>query len=90
MDPRYDLTVTPPRPGDLEAGGWVWLPRMIDKARATYHGNPSTFAHPCGRDRGLLAQMGISVEEFKAVIDTTTSDEEVVERIAALRAEKGL
>lgn len=90
MDLRYDLTVTPPRAGDLELGGWPWLPRMIDKARATYHGNPGTFAHPCGRDRGLLAQMSISVEEFKTVIDETATDGEVVERITALRAARGL
>lgn len=80
-----DLTVHPPRAGDLELGGWPWLPRMIDKARATYHGNPGSFSHPCPRDRRLLAELGISTDEFKAIIDSTSTDEEVLARVEQQR-----
>ena len=63
---------------------------MIDKARATYHGNPGSFAHPCSRDRVLLAQLGISTEEFREIIDRTSSDEAVLAELHALRDRKGL
>jgi len=78
-----DLTVTPPRHGDEKLGGWAWLPRMIDKARATYHGNPGSFSHPCSRDRRLLAELDLTEEDFKEIIDSTTTDEEVLARIVA-------
>lgn len=81
-----DLTQHPPRPGDVALGGWSWLPRMIDKARAKYHGNPGSFSHPCARDHRLLLELGISTEEFKEIIDTTTTDDEVLMRVEELRA----
>jgi hypothetical protein len=90
MDTQYDLTIHPPRPGSAELGGWAWLPRMIDKARATYHGNPGSFAHPCSRDRALLAQLGMSTEEFRDIIDRTASDEAVLAEVRAIRDAKGL
>lgn len=85
-----DLTTQPPRPGDFALGEWPWLPRMIDKARATYHGNPGNYVHPCGRDRMLLRRLGISVQEFKGIIDTSPTDEDVLRELRALRRAKGL
>lgn len=87
---RLDLTTQQPRAGDLELGGWNWLPRMIDKARATYYGNPGTYVHPCGRDRMLLTKLGITAEEFKTVIDAGPTDDDVLRALAALRRQKGL
>ena len=80
-----DLTVNPPRSGDQELGGWQWLPRMIDKARATYHGDPGSFSHPCARDLRLLSELGLTTEQFKEIIDATATDEEVLAHIEALR-----
>ena len=88
MDDRYNLTVHPPRAGSVALGGWGWLPRMIDKARATYHGNPGSFAHPCSRDRVLLSQLGMSTEEFREIIEQTSSDEAVLAEIEAFRDRK--
>ena len=85
-----DLTTQPPRAGSLQLGGWSWLPRMIDKARATYYGNPGSYVHPCGRDRMLLSELGISTEDFKTVIDAGPTDEDVLEALVALRQAKGL
>ena len=85
-----DLSVESPRPGHLALGGWPWLPRMIDKARAKYYGNIGTYAHPCGRDLSLLRDLGLTVEEFKEVIDTTSTDEEVLLEVERRRASKGL
>lgn len=85
-----DLTEQPPRGGHLALGEWAWLPRMVDKARAKYQGNLGSYAHPCGRDRLLLSDLGLSADEFKDIILATTSDEQVLQEIQALRARKGL
>lgn len=80
-----DLTRKPPRSGAEKLGEWPWLPRMIDKARATYYGNPGSYKHPCPRDVRLLRELGISVERFKEIIDSAETDAEVLERVEALR-----
>lgn len=85
-----DLTQRPPRAGDLKLGPWPWLPRMIDKARATYHGNPGTYVHPCGRDRSLLGQLGVTAEEFRDIIDRAPTDDDVLREIDVLRRSKEL
>jgi len=85
-----DLTAQPPRAGDRKLGPWPWLPRMIDKARATYYGNPGTYVHPCARDRGLLAELGITKEEFKDIIDRAPTDEDVLRELVEMRQSKGL
>jgi hypothetical protein len=83
-----DLTVEAPRPGHLALGEWPWLPRMIDKARAKYHGNIGTYAHPCSRDLVLLRDLGLTPEEFKEIIDVTSTDEEVLREVQNRRAGK--
>ncbi|GAB4259859.1 MAG: hypothetical protein Kow00122_17190 [Thermoleophilia bacterium] len=85
-----DLSAQSPRSGDEQLGGWPWLPRMIDKARATYQGNPGTYKHPCARDQALLADLGLSAHEFRVIIESTTTDEQVLEAVLALRRERGL
>ena len=85
-----DLRVEEPRPGNLVLGDWPWLPRMIDKARAKYYGNLGTYAHPCARDLSLLRDLGLTGEEFKEVIDTTETDDEVLREVERLRASKDL
>jgi len=85
-----DLRVEAPRPGHLALGDWPWLPRMIDKARAKYYGNIGTYAHPCGRDLSLLRDLGLTVDEFKEIIDATTTDDEVLQEVERLRGSKGL
>lgn len=85
-----DLTVTPPRDGSEKLGGWSWLPRMFDKARAKYHGNPGTYSHPCPRDKRLLAELGLSAEEFKAIVDKCEADEELLAEVERVRMDKGV
>lgn len=84
-----DLTQQQPRPGSEKLGDWPWLPRMIDKARAKYQGNIGSYSHPCGRDRMLLGELGITAEEFREIIESTESDEQVLAQVEDLRAEKG-
>lgn len=79
-----DLTVAEPRGMDDTLGGYVWLPRMIDKARAKIAGTLGTYVHPCPVDRTLLARMRLDYGAFKRIILSTTTDAEVLAAIAQL------
>ena len=84
-----DLREQPPRPGHLTLGEWSWLPRMIDKARAKYNGNLGSYSHPCGRDMVLLSELGLTTEEFRDIVVSCPTDEDVLREIEATRTQKG-
>ena len=85
--PAIDLTTAEPRGMDETLGGYVWLPRMIDKARAKLAGTIGTYVHPCPVDRTLLARMRVDYGTFKRILMSTTTDEEV---LAALLEVEGV
>ena len=73
-----------PRSPYEKLGGYVHLPRLIDKARLHRQGlllgyNYKTF----GFDRHLLAFLGIDGDEFEAAVNNLSSDDQV---LAWLRA----
>ncbi len=72
---------------DETLGGYVWLPRMIDKARAKQAGTIGTYIHPCPVDRTALARMRVDYGTFKRIILATSTDAEVLQ---ALREVEGL
>lgn len=59
-------------------GGYAWLPRMIDKARAAQAGTQGTYSHPCPVDHTLLARMGVSPTVFGELLARSASDEEIL------------
>ena len=63
--------------------GIAWLPRLIDKARMAQSGSLGAylFGHS-PFDAGLLRRLGVTTEEFAAIVASSTSDAEV---LAALR-----
>ncbi len=69
---------------DATLDGYVWLPRMIDKARAARAGTLGDAVHPCPVDRRTLKHLGVSFEDFSAVIARTGSDAEVLAELRAL------
>ena len=73
-----DLTHATPRGMDETLGGYVWLPRMIDKARAKMAGTLGTYVHPCPVDRTALARMRVDYATFKRIIMATQTDDEVL------------
>ncbi len=77
-DAVVDLTRAPPRGMDETLGGYVWLPRMIDKARAKAAGTLGAYVHPCPVDRTLLARMRVEYATFKRIIMATHTDDEVL------------
>jgi hypothetical protein len=72
MDPTEvlrtkDLAVEEPRPMDEELGGYAWLPRIIDKARAFDAGTLGSYVHPCPVDRRALELLDISPPRFREI-----------------------
>jgi hypothetical protein len=68
-----------PRSPYAKLGGYVHLPRLIDKARLHRQGllqgyNYKTF----GFDRHLLAFLGLDGDEFEAAVNNLSSDDQVL------------
>lgn len=82
-----DLSREQPRPMDALADGYPWIPRMVDKARASRAGTLGDyFKYPCPIDREALGRLEVSAEDFAEVAVTSGSDGEVVARLAGLGA----
>lgn len=74
----YDLTQHPPRSPRVRLGGFVILPRMIDKARATKAGKNGEYTYACSLDRNVLDFLGIDADSLKAQIDKGLGDREIL------------
>jgi hypothetical protein len=59
-----DLTQYPPRSPRTRLGGFVHLPRLIDKARATVAGTNGDFHYDCPVDHHFWAFTGIKPAAF--------------------------
>ena len=74
-----DLTRFPPRSPRVRLGGYVILPRMLDKGRATIAGQNGEYHYACPMDQGFLEFVGIDPEVLKKQLNRT--DSEVLEWI---------
>src|SRR5947209_1388403 len=54
-----DLTRQEPRGLDEELEGYAWLPRMLDKARASLAGTAGSYQFGCPVDHTCMARLGI-------------------------------
>ncbi len=61
MNPT-DLTQHPPRSPRVRLGGFVILPRMLDKGRATIAGTTGEYRYACPLDQRFLDFAGIDPE----------------------------
>lgn len=57
-----DLTTEEPRGLDAELEGYAWLPRMLDKARATLAGTTGDYLFGCPVDHTCMARLGVTPE----------------------------
>jgi hypothetical protein len=72
-----NLSSKPPRPPRAELAGVVFLPRSIDKVRATLPGgNPGPYNIP-GFTQVMLERLGIGVQAFAVAVAAAASDDEV-------------
>jgi hypothetical protein len=76
-----DLTQHPPRSARVRLGGFVILPRMLDKGRATIAGKHGEYHYNCPLDQRFLNFVGVDAEALKAQLASGKSDSEVLEWI---------
>jgi hypothetical protein len=73
-----DLRIAPPRPPRAAAGGVIFLPRSIDKARASLAGGNLGEYTIEGLTQGMLEKLGLSVLAFTAAVEAARDEAEVV------------
>jgi hypothetical protein len=74
-----DLTKFPPRSARVRLGGYVILPRCLDKGRATLAGKNGEYHYACPLDHQFLDFVGIDPEALKK--ELTKGDHEILEWI---------
>jgi len=80
-----DLTKQAPRSARLRLGGYVTLPRMLDKGRATLAGKNGEYHYACPMDQRLLDFLGLDAEVLKKQIASGKGDGEILDWILANR-----
>jgi quercetin dioxygenase-like cupin family protein len=78
-----DLTVEAPRGLDAELEGYAWLPRMLDKARATLAGTAGSYPFGCPVDHTCMARLGIAPELVLDLAARHADDHAVLDALRA-------
>jgi hypothetical protein len=73
-----DLTQHPPRSPRCQLGGYVHLPRLLDKARSTLAGKGGEYHYNCPLDKHFFNFTGINSDVILAEIKLGRSDSEMV------------
>ena len=73
-----DFSKAPPRSGRDMLGGYAWLARLADKARAEAAGTQADYIAYCPLSQGFLRAAGVSDDDFKGLIRDGASDEDLV------------
>lgn len=78
-----DLTQHPPRSPRVRLGGFVHLPRLLDKARAFATGKAGEYIFPCPLDQRFFGFAGIDPEAFLAEVRQGRSDTQMLAWVTA-------
>src|SRR5579883_612981 len=73
-----DLTQRPPRSARVKLGGYVILPRMLDKGRATIVGKNGEYHYNCPLDQRFVNFVGIDAEALKQQLADGKGDGEIL------------
>ena len=76
-----DLTQRPPRSPRTRLGGYVILPRMLDKGRALLAGKNGEYNYACPMDQRFLEFVGINPEALKKQLAAGKGDGAILEWI---------
>ena len=76
--PITDLTQRPPRSTRTRLGGYVLLPRMLDKGRAEIAGKSGEYHFNCPLDQRILGFLGIEAEALKTELAKGKGDGEIL------------
>lgn len=74
-----DLTKQPPRSPRVRLGGYVLLPRILDKCRAVIAGKNGEYNYACPMDQRFLQFAGIDPEALKQQVASGKGDGEILE-----------
>jgi mannose-6-phosphate isomerase-like protein (cupin superfamily) len=77
-----DLTVEEPAPFGSVLDGYAYIPRMLDKARATLAGTNGNYLFGCPVDHTCMARLGIAPE---LVLELAAAHDDDLDVLAALR-----
>src|SRR5437588_12958087 len=78
-----DLTTFPPRSARVRLGGYVILPRCLDKGRATLNSKNGEYHFACPLDQRFLEFAGIDPEALKKELAAGKGDGEILDWIQA-------
>jgi len=78
-----DLTQRPPRSPRSRLGGYVLLPRMLDKGRATLAGTNGEYHYNCPLDKRFVSFVGIDPQKLLAELKKGKGDGEILEWLQA-------
>jgi hypothetical protein len=73
-----NLTQHPPRSPRIQLGGYVHLPRLLDKARATLAGKIGEYHYDCPMDKHFFAFTRISAKALLAEARRGRSDSQML------------
>ena|SRR5436305_13035902 len=73
-----DLTERPPRSARVRLGGYVILPRMLDKGRATLAGKNGEYNFACPLDQRFLEFAGVNADALKKQLAAGKGDGEIL------------
>ena len=76
-----DLTQRPPRSPRVRLGGYVILPRMLDKGRATIAGKHGEYHYACPLDQRFLDFVGVKADALKKQLAAGKGDTEILQWI---------
>ena len=76
-----DLTKYPPRSPRARLGGYVILPRMLDKGRATVAGKNGEYHYACPLDQRFLEFAGINPKALQKELAKGKGDGEILKWI---------
>ena len=78
-----NLTQRPPRSPRVRLGGYVLLPRMLDKCRAELAGTSGEYHYNCPLDQRFFRFTGIDAEQLKAEVARGLGDAEILAWVEA-------
>lgn len=88
-----DLTKSFPRSPAQKLGPYIWLPRLIDKARASLAGTIGEYIYNCPMDQKVFEFLSLKADDFKSTVDESDDDSDIlawVQEHAAKKSESEL
>jgi hypothetical protein len=78
-----DLSIAPPRPPREELAGIIFLPRTIDKLRASLDGGNMGLYQLAGFSEWQCAAFNIDMAELREIVENASTDEDVALYVTA-------